>query len=75
MLDYERIHTEHIAMVRHGDSLLVEGLNLPDLRLDLIRVVEEAELVWEMPVHVEIVDLPSHQGVAEFSLPSFSKCA
>ena len=39
---------EHVAMIRHRDSRLIERLDLPDQRLNLIRAVEETELRVEM---------------------------
>lgn len=42
---------EHIAMVGHRHSRLIERLDLPDQRLNLVCAVEETELCVEMKVH------------------------
>lgn len=42
---------EHIAMVRHGHSGLIERFNLPDQRLNLIGAIEETELGVEVKMH------------------------
>ena len=51
--------SEHIAMVGHRHSWLIERFDLLDERLDLIRTIEQTELSMEM----EMNEGRSHGGI------------